>query len=58
LKDFVAEVEVVNHAMVIWAEPDEVFWRGVLFVGVNVVDVDYFVEITYGTFFCDSSECF
>lgn len=25
LEDFVAEVEVVNHAVVVWAEADEVF---------------------------------
>ena len=32
MEDFVAEVEVVNHSVVVWAEADEVFLGVVLFV--------------------------
>ena len=58
LEDFGAEVEVVDHSVVVWAEADEVFWGIVGFVGVNVVEVDDFVEGAYDAFFCDFSEGF
>ena len=58
MEDFVAEVEVVNHSVVVWAEADEVFLGVVLFVGVDVVDVDYVVEAADDALFCDFSEGF
>ena len=53
-----AEVEVVDHAVVVWAEADEVFERIVLFVCVDVMDVDDFVKIADDALFCDFSEGF
>jgi len=41
----------VDHAVVVWAEADEVFWGVVLFVGVDVVDVYDFVEVADGAGF-------
>jgi len=58
LEDFVSEVEVVYHSVVVWAEADEVFWGVVLFIGVDVVDVDDFVEVADCALFCDFSEGF
>ena len=58
LEDFGSEVEVVNHAVVVWAEADEVFWGVVGFVCVYVMEVDYFVEVADGALFCDFSEGF
>jgi len=43
---------------VVWAEADEIFGRVVLFVGVDVVNVDDFVEVADGALFCDFSEGF
>jgi len=40
----VAEVEVVDHSVMVWAKADEVFWRVVLFVFVDMMKVDDFVE--------------
>ena len=51
MEDFGSEVEVVDHAVVVWAEADEVFWGVVLFICVYVVEVDYFVEGAYRTGF-------
>ena len=48
----------MDHSVVVWAESDEVFWGVVGFVGVDVVDVDDFVEIAYDAFFCCFSEGF
>lgn len=42
----------------IWAEADEVFWVVVLFVCVNVVEVNDFVKAADDAFFCDFSVCF
>ena len=47
---------VVDHAVVVWAESDEVFWVVVLFVVVDVVDVYYFVETADYTLACCFSE--
>ena len=58
LEDFVSEVEVVDHAVMVWAEADEVFWGVVLFVSVDVVDVDDFVEVADGAFLSSFSEGF
>ena len=58
LEDFGAEVEVVNHAVVVWAEADEIFWGVVLFVGVDVMEVYDFVKVADDAFFCDFSEGF
>lgn len=48
----------MNHAVVVWAEADEVFCGVVLFVGVDVVDVDDFVEVADYALFCDFSVSF
>ncbi len=48
----------MDHSVVVWAEADEVFGRVVLLVGVDVVDVDDFVEVADGALFCDFSEGF
>jgi hypothetical protein len=48
----------VNHSVVVWAEADEVFWRVVFFIGVYVMDVDDFVEVTNDAFLGGFSECF
>ena len=53
-----AVVEVVDHAVVVWTEADEVFGGVVLFVGVDVVEVYDFVEFADGAFFGDFSEGF
>lgn len=58
LEDFVAKVEIVNHTMVVWAEPDKVFWGIVLFIGVDMMDVYDFIEVANNTLFCDFSEGF
>jgi hypothetical protein len=58
LEDFCAVVEVVDHAVVVGAEADEVFWGIVLFVGVDVVNVDDFVEVADGAFLGGFSEGF
>ena len=46
--DFLAEFLVVDHSVVIGAEADDVFGVVVLFVGVDVMDVDDFVEVADG----------
>ena len=53
-----AEIEVVDHSVVIWAEADKVFGGIVLFIFVYVVEVDDFVEAADDAFFCDFSVCF
>ena len=42
----------MDHAVVVWAEADEVFWGVVLFVGVDVVNVNDFFELADGARFC------
>ena len=42
----------MDHSMMIWTETDEIFWRVVLFVGIDVMDINDFVEATDNTFFC------
>jgi len=50
-----AEVEVVDHSVVVRTEADEVFWRVVLFVLVDMMEVDDFVESTDDAFLRDFS---
>ena len=46
-----AEVEVIDHSVVVWTEADQVFGRVVCFVLVDVVEVNNFVESTDDAFF-------
>ena len=55
LEKFVSEIEIVDHPVVVWAEADQIFWRIVGFVLVDVVNVHDFVETADYTLFCDFS---
>ena len=48
----------MDHSVVVWAKTDEIFWGIFLFIGVDVVDFDDFVEVADGALFCDFSEGF
>ena len=45
----------MDHAVVVWAEADEVFGRVVGFVFVDVVEIYDFVEVADGAGFCGFS---
>jgi len=47
---------VIDHSVVIWAEPYEVF-RGVIgLIFIDVMDVYDFIEVADDALFCDFSE--